>query len=130
MAAKRSPLSIWRYLRPEKRRGVYRPDGYGNLPGLIVNLKKDEHREGSHEETPLQTIIRKVMHRPVKPTKVRQGTRRVATMIGQLRSDRQIKRTGGTEIRPMMLIEAGLSFVVVTCLVVIFLRDLSQFLNL
>ncbi len=130
MASKRFRLFFWRTPTPEKVRGAYRPSDYGNMPSLLLNLKKDETREDAREPTPLQTIIARVMNRPLKPTKVRSGTRKVAGMIGQLSTDRQIKRTGGTEIRPMMLVEAGFSLIVVTFLVMTFLRDLSQFFKL
>ncbi len=135
MAWNRFRLRFWRRAEPQpgskrRRRRSYQPDSYGHLPGLIVNLKKDETRDRHVEETQLQSIVARVTNQPAKPGKASRGSRRVALILGQLGTDRPIHRTGGAGLRPMRLFEAGISLVVVAFLVSIFFHDLSAFLGL
>lgn len=115
-----------------RRRGAYRPADHGAVPGLILNLKRDETRDGVPKDpTPFETVYSKLMNRPIeKPGRARRGTRRIAKLLGQLTTDKQIKRTGGAVIGPLMLMEAGLSMIVVAFLLAIFLKDLAAFLKL
>jgi hypothetical protein len=115
--------------QPSRRRRTYHLDDYGKIPDLIADLQKDETRDGRVEETPLQALMSKVTSQPPRRGRERHGTRRVGQLIGQLKTDRPMKQTGGVTLTPVMLFEGGLSLMVLAFLITFFVRDLSAFVK-
>lgn len=115
--------------KPRRRRRTYHLDDYGKIPDLIVDLKKDETRDRGVEETPLQALMSKVTNQPPRRGSERKGGRRIAQLIGQLKTDRPMKQTGGVTLTPMMLFEGGLSLMVLVFMMSFFVWDLSAFIK-